>query len=799
MSKIALFLFFAAVVLLAGAPPLLAQSALDGFDPNANGITRGDGGQPDARTLLSRDLATGGTEKRVHDSERRQPQSRAVSGDQMSGLNAPLINTCTDYTAVTSMGNGIVAGTADTGNHCDDCTTTIAFPFPVTLYGATYTSGVVSSNGNIQFTGNSAYRFRDCPLPDLNLGAAIIPYQGDLRTDAAGSGIFTSVTGVAPNRVFHVEWRATLFTGGGAANFEARFFEGSPKFEIIYGATADNGSAVESGVQESGTGRATAFSCNEATLPAGLKVTYSCPGIPCNDYMITRSTGFLNSGNTDTGNHCDDCTTSVAFPFPLRLYGTSYTSGIVSSNGNLQFGSNTADRFNADLPVAGFNATVFPFWDDLRTDTTNSFISSSVTGAAPNRIFNLEWRASRFGADGDTSRFGVQFRESTPNFEIIYGQTLGTAFSGTVGVQQTGGALSTQAAGSAANPPADRTRLVFTQGCCPAVGFSGNTGSNSSSYPGVSGTQAGRINRNGVTSVCATPKAYPGNTADSARYDAYTFINNGPATCVTFSINIDDLASCTGASTREPSGGPPPPEVLAVAYLGSFNPANIAMNYLGDPGSTGSRSFSVDVPANATVVLVISEVFSSGFSICNFYSIVATGLGCQPITLVSAASRKTHGAAGTFDIPLPLTGEPGVECRGTGGNHTLVFNFNNLVISGIVQRVAGTATVGAPTFSGKTMTVPLTGVTDIQKVTLNLKTVESITGEVLPNTAVSVNMLLGDTTGNKTVNATDVSQTKLQSGNVATATNFRTDVTVSGTINATDVSQVKLNSGHGVP
>jgi hypothetical protein len=223
------------------------------------------------------------------------------------------------------------------------------------------------------------------------------------------------------------------------------------------------------------------------------------------------------------------------------------------------------------------------------------------------------------------------------------------------------------------------------------------------------------------------------------------------------------------------------------------------MNYLGDPGATGSRSFSVDVPANATVVLVMSEVFPSGFNICNFYSIVATGLGCQPITLASAASRKTHGTAGTFDIPLPLTGEPGVECRGSGGNHTLVFNFNNLVISGIVQRVAGTATVGAPTFSGKTMTVPLSGVTDIQKVTLNLKTVESITGEVLPNTAVSVNMLIGDTSGNKAVNASDVSQTKSRSGAMLGPTTFRSDTNANGTINASDVSQVKSNSGHAVP
>ena len=97
------------------------------------------------------------------------------------------------------------------------------------------------------------------------------------------------------------------------------------------------------------------------------------------------------------------------------------------------------------------------------------------------------------------------------------------------------------------------------------------------------------------------------------------------------------------------------------------------------------------------------------------------------------------------------------------------------------------------------MTVNLTGVTDVQKIIVTLSGVTDNFAQVLPDTAVSMNMLIGDTSGNKTVNSTDVSQTKLQSGTAASPTNFRSDITVSGTINATDVSQVKLNSGHGLP
>ena len=171
-----------------------------------------------------------------------------------------------------------------------------------------------------------------------------------------------------------------------------------------------------------------------------------------------------------------------------------------------------------------------------------------------------------------------------------------------------------------------------------------------------------------------------------------------------------------------------------------------------------------------------------------------------PLQLTGAVSRKTHGAAGAFDIPLPLTGTPGVECRSGSGTYTLVFTMNNSPVSGNASVTTGIGNVsGSPTFNAYTMTVNLSGVADVQKITVTLSGVTDNFAQVMPDTPVSINMLIGDTTGNKSVNATDVSQTKLRSGSATTGTNFRSDVTLSGSINATDVSQVKSNSGHGVP
>jgi hypothetical protein len=153
----------------------------------------------------------------------------------------------------------------------------------------------------------------------------------------------------------------------------------------------------------------------------------------------------------------------------------------------------------------------------------------------------------------------------------------------------------------------------------------------------------------------------------------------------------------------------------------------------------------------------------------------------------------------SFDINLPLIGEPGVECRSGAAGHTLVFTFTNSVVSGSASVTAGVGTAGAASFSGNTMTVPLTGVTDQQKITVTLNNVTDASSQVLAPTAVSMNVLLGDTTGNKMVNASDISQVKAQSGTAVSAANFRTDTNVSGTINASDIAQVKANSGHGLP
>ncbi len=160
-------------------------------------------------------------------------------------------------------------------------------------------------------------------------------------------------------------------------------------------------------------------------------------------------------------------------------------------------------------------------------------------------------------------------------------------------------------------------------------------------------------------------------------------------------------------------------------------------------------------------------------------------------------ARKTQGAAGTLDINIPSSGL-GVESRspGANGSHVLVLTFDATAVSGKASVTAGVGMVqGQPIFNGNQMTINLTGVTNAQRITVKLSNLNSSGDDV----SVSMGVLLGDTNGNGSVNATDVNQTKLKSGQAFDATNFSNDVNANGSINASDVSIAKLNSGTALP
>jgi hypothetical protein len=167
----------------------------------------------------------------------------------------------------------IVPGNVDIGNHCDNCLTNIVLPFPFQFYEQTYNSANVSSNGNLQFVAaHPDYPFA-C-LPIASLGPAILPYWEDLRTDVAGGGIFTSISGIAPNRIFNIEWRTLYVAGSAATHFELRLHEGSSTFDFVYGQVDLGGNMANVGVQDGAT-RYVQYECASGGISQGLCITFT--------------------------------------------------------------------------------------------------------------------------------------------------------------------------------------------------------------------------------------------------------------------------------------------------------------------------------------------------------------------------------------------------------------------------------------------------------------------------------------------------------------------------------------------
>ena len=229
-----------------------------------------------------------------------------------------------------------------------------------------------------------------------------------------------------------------------------------------------------------------------------------------------------------------------------------------------------------------------------------------------------------------------------------------------------------------------------------------------------------------------------------------------------------------------------------VAVSNSFNP------FEGYPNQSKIGDYITIVSDNTGTNVAYSATFNFNASRNQheedvYYVRVAPP--ATALTLLSAASSLTHGAAGTFDIAMPLTGTSGVEDR-VAATYNAVFTFDAPVTSGQVQVISGTATVGATTFSGNSMTAAITGVTSAEIVTLRAL---NINGDGLPHGDVPFGYLAADADASRVVDKPDQQAIRGQINQPVTSANFRDDVNADGQIKNTDTNLVKTNKGHSIP
>ncbi len=162
-------------------------------------------------------------------------------------------------------------------------------------------------------------------------------------------------------------------------------------------------------------------------------------------------------------------------------------------------------------------------------------------------------------------------------------------------------------------------------------------------------------------------------------------------------------------------------------------------------------------------------------------------------SVVVSETRRVHGTAGTLDLVLGgVSTNPTTESR-IGPAHDLVFTFDKPVTGGNATVSEGTAVAGVPTFNGYQMTVPLSGVTNVQYVTVGVSGVTSADGGTGGSGSMRVGFLFGDVNKSRQVTVADVGQANSVLLQAVTPFNFQFDVNTDGKLTVADKGLVNAN------
>jgi hypothetical protein len=208
--------------------------------------------------------------------------------------------------------------------------------------------------------------------------------------------------------------------------------------------------------------------------------------------------------------------------------------------------------------------------------------------------------------------------------------------NGTIGAGTSPTPTSTATPTATATPPGTPTATPTGSPSCPPIVINGSIDLNDP-------TQTDALNRSGIAQTCpATTSCQVFGDALLHHYDSYTFMNTtGSTQCVT----IDTNSTCTGVRF-----------IFTAAYLGSFDPANICTNWIGDSGFSPDPdiAFQVDVDNGQTLVVVVSNVTADGT--CPGYTLTLTGLcGPSPTPTATATTSASATASATATATTSAT------------------------------------------------------------------------------------------------------------------------------------------------
>jgi hypothetical protein len=260
-----------------------------------------------------------------------------------------------------------------------------------------------------------------------------------------GSGATVGIEDATGSIAFQYLFKESLLTTGQGVRYTPTPPPvGSVIGTVTCGGTAVSGATVAVGTRSATTAANGSFTVTSvpagaysaiATIPSGacigssvrpVMVTASTPPIAFlatatpawSGYTIAeQATSFTPADTTVLPLTGDDAVTQTSLPFPVKLYGTSYPTAWVDTNGLVAFadpGGSSSDAWPIpSAPGVGEpNAAVYPFWHDWVVDTGSS-VRTATTGSAPNRKFVVEWR----------NVYSVEDPQTRVTFEVVFDES----------------------------------------------------------------------------------------------------------------------------------------------------------------------------------------------------------------------------------------------------------------------------------------------------------------------------------------------------------------------------------------
>ncbi|HQR10740.1 MAG TPA: hypothetical protein PLW68_05370, partial [Casimicrobiaceae bacterium] len=301
----------------------------------------------------------------------------------------------------------------------------------------------------------------------------------------------------------------------------------------------------------------------------------------------------------------------------------------------------------------------------------------------------------------------------------------------------------------------------------------------------------------------------PGTLGISAAVTAGDALSPIATTLIVSDLAISKLGFVSVNGGASPTAGVPFPVVVEsrnfaegpepVATATAVRLA-VAMGY----GTTGG-TVACTIPAGGTTCTLPAVTYSTG-GVGVMLRVDATG-GVNlfpgftapfdvtgPANVTGSKSRKVHGTAGTFDLPLSLVAtNPTTEPRASS-TATIVVSYDKPIASAGNPTVSeGAANFATMSYAGNDVILNFTGVANPQYVTLSLPNVLALDGTSGGSATIRVGFLFGDANQSRQVTVADVGTINAALLQTVTNANYLLDVNVDGRLTVADKGLTNAN------